>query len=189
MHLRLLSLLALAVAAVLVGTAGGSTARPTAALAAKGKGKDRPKRNDLSASKDLWATINVCDTRANPNTIGIRGSMPGLGHKRSKLQMRFQVQYKARSDGEWRFTGDSADSGWQTVGRTIRQIIESGQNFTFAAPTDGGAHQLRGSVRFRWIRGGKTRAYQQRFTEPGHRSTAGADPKGYSAGMCEITQP
>ena len=27
----------------------------------------------------LWATINVCDTAAHPNTIGIRGSMPGTG--------------------------------------------------------------------------------------------------------------
>ena len=90
------------------------------------------------------------------------------------------------SDGKWRNARRSADSGWQTVGRTIRQVIESGQNFTFLPPTDGGSHELRGAVRFRWIRAGKTRRYQQRFTEPGHTSTAGADPKNYSAGLCEI---
>jgi hypothetical protein len=185
MQLRHLPLLVLIAAVVLVATAGGS-AQPPAQLAAE---KGKPKRTDLAASEDLWATINVCDTPGHANTIGIRGSMPGLGNKSSRLQMRFQVQYKARTDGEWHDADDNADSGWQTVGRTIRQVIESGRNFTFRPPTDGGAHQLRGSVRFRWIRQGRTAAYQRRFTEPGHRTTAGADPKGYSAGACEITQP
>ena len=37
-----------------------------------GAGARRP------APAHLWATVNVCDTRARPDTIGIRGSMPGL---------------------------------------------------------------------------------------------------------------
>ena len=184
MQPRLIPLLVLIAATVMVATAAGTPA-PTAQLAAKSK----PKPTDLSTSNEVWATINVCDTADSPNTIGIRGSMPGLGHKPSRLQMRFQVQYKARTTGEWTNAGDSADSGWQTVGRTIRQVVESGQNFTFSPPTDGGFHNLRGAVRFRWQREGGTRAYQRRFTEAGHRSTAGADPKSYSAGFCEIRQP
>lgn len=179
MDLRRFPLLVIVAAVVVVATAGGSANSTTAFRLAKD-----PKPTDLSKSEDLWATINVCDTRANADTIGIRGSMPGLGNKTSKLQMRFQVQY--RVDGDWKFARRSADSGWQTVGRTIRQVVESGQNFTFLPPTDGGTHELRGLVRFRWIRGGETRRYQQRYTEPGHRSTAGADPKNYSAGTCEI---
>ena len=186
MQLRLIPVLVLIAAAILAAAAGGSP-QPTARLAADTD--DRPRRTDLSESEDLWATINVCDTLKHPNTIGIRGSMPGLGHKPSRLQMRFQVQYKARSDGRWHFADDNADSGWNTVGRTIRQVVESGQNFTFKPPTDGGFHQLRGVVRFRWIRDGRTVAYQRRFTEAGHKSTAGSDPKGYSAGVCEISAP
>ena len=178
MHFRRLPLLVAVAATVVLATAGGSAGTPNIRLAAK------PKPTPVSESKDLWATINVCDTEDNPNTIGIRGSMPGLGRKSSKLQMRFRVQY--RVEGEWRNARRSSDSGWQTVGRTIRQVVESGQNFTFLPPTDGGSHELRGAVRFRWIRAGETRQYQQRFTEPGHTSTAGADPKNYSAGLCEI---
>jgi hypothetical protein len=103
--------------------------------------------------------------------------------------MRFQVQFKAKTDGMWHIAGADSDSGWQRVGRTIRQVIESGQNFTFVPPSDGGTHLLRGRVRFRWYRHHKLVARQVRFTEPGHRSTAGADPKGYSAAQCEITSP
>ncbi len=179
-------LIPLAAAAALAGTAGG-TPQPEAEVAAA---KDRkPQRTDLGASEDLWATINVCDTPRHPNTIGIRGSMPGLGHKPSRMQMRFQVQYRSRADNRWRDVDANADSGWQKVGRTVRQVVESGQNFTFMPPADGGFHELRGSVRFRWMRGGRTVAYQRRFSEAGHKSTAGADPRHYSAAACEIGPP
>ena len=175
----------IAAAIVLGASAGGSPSEPVA----KGDRGHKPQRTDLAASKDLWATINVCDAVGQPNTIGIRGSMPGLGHKRSRLAMRFQVQYKSKTDGEWHDAGEAADSGWHNVGRTIRQVIESGQNFTFEPPTDGGSHLLQGLVRFRWYRKGKIVARARRFTEPGHRSTAGAEPKGYSAAVCEIAAP
>lgn len=183
--MRRLVLLTFVAALTVVGTtlAGGAD---TVQLAAK---KQRPKPTDLAKSEELWATINVCDTVGSPNTIGIRGSMPGLGDRRAKLRMRFQVQYLAKTDGKWHNADADADSGWKTVGRTRRQVIESGQNFTFKPPTDGGAHQLRGSVRYRWKRHGKVVARARRFTEPGHKSTAGADPKGYSAAECEITAP
>jgi hypothetical protein len=184
MQMRRIPLLVLIGAAVLVATAGGSP-QPAATLAAKKK----PARTDLSASKDLWATINVCDTATHPNTIGIRGSMPGLGDRVSALQMRFQVQYMAKADGLWHNTDESADSGWKKLGRTRTKVIESGQDFTFLPPTDGGAHTLRGSVRYKWLRKGHPVLRMRRFTEAGHKSTAGADPDGYSAAVCQITQP
>jgi hypothetical protein len=61
------------------------------------------------AEADLWATVNVCDTAGHPNQIGIRASMPG-GKPRTRLQMRFRVQYRDLSDGRWRYVRD-ADSG------------------------------------------------------------------------------
>ena len=39
---------------------------------------------------DLWATVNVCDTAAHPDEVGIRASMPG-GKRGTRLQMRFRV--------------------------------------------------------------------------------------------------
>lgn len=144
----------------------------------------------VERSHALWATINVCDTKRKANTIGVRGSMPGLGDRPAQLQMRFQVQYKAASDGKWHNSDKSADSGWKVVGRRIRvKVVESGQDFTFVPPADGGAHMLRGSVRFKWLRKGKVIQRARRITEAGHRSTAGADPAGYSAAVCEIRLP
>ena len=174
-------------AAILAGASAGGS-QPFVPVAQAGHGHP-PHRTNLTTSKDLWATINVCDRPKEPNTIGIRGSMPGLGDRSSRLQMRFVVQFKSKTDGKWHAAGDSADSGFKTVGRTLRQVVESGQNFTFMPPTDGGSHLLRGEVRFRWIRHARIVARQRRFSEPGHRSTAGADPKGYSAAECEITPP
>jgi hypothetical protein len=138
----------------------------------------------LSKSPDLWATINVCDTVAHPDTIGIRGSMPGLP-RRATMWMRFRVQYLSKSDGRWHDVADSADSGWKRVGRLKRRVVESGQNFTFLPPTDGGAHRLRGKVSFRWVTA-KRVVRRHRITTAGHRTTAGADPVGYSAAVCDI---
>lgn len=187
MQVRFIPLFLSLIAALLVLGAGAAGTEPSVSLAAEQGERDRPV--NLTRSKDLWATINVCDTAKYPNTIGIRGSMPGLGDRRAKLQMRFQVQYKAKLDGKWHNTDKTADSGWKTVGRTKRLVLESGQNFTFLPPTDGGAHQLRGSVRFKWLRRGIAVERERRFSEAGHRPTAGSDPKGYSSARCEIAQP
>ena len=156
---------------------GPSSSAPAPAVAAAKK----PKPTNLQKSKDLWATINVCDTADKANTVGIRGAMPGLGNRRSRLAMRIRVQYKSKTDGKWKKAGPTADSGWKRVGSTLRQVIESGQNFTFRPPTDGGSHLLRGSVRFRWKRGGKVVARERRITEGGHRTSV-ADPEGLQRG-------
>jgi hypothetical protein len=179
---------ALAALAVLAATPGG--AQPASTPSAKHHHRARPKPTNLRTSPDLWATINVCDTATHPNTIGIRGSMPGLGNRSARLEIRYRVQYKAKTDGQWHATaGAVGDSGWNNLGRTRREVIESGRNFAFAPPTDGGSHLLRGDVRFRWKRHGHVVARRRRFTDPGHPTTVGADPKRYSAAECEITQP
>ena len=143
---------------------------------------------DVSRSPDLWATINVCDTLAHPDTIGIRGSMPGL-RRLSTLWMRFQVQYFAKDDQKWHnlAASSAADSAWKKLGRARTRVIESGQNFTFLPPSGGGSHTLRGAVWFKWVRKGRTVKKLRRLTEAGHRSTAGSDPDGYSAAICQIS--
>jgi hypothetical protein len=139
------------------------------------------------AAVALWATVNICNTAAHPDTIGIRGSMPGMA-RATTMWMRFKVQYLGTStDGKWHDVSANADSGWKKVGRLKRKVVETGQNFTFEPPAAGGAHRLRGSVVFKWTRGGRTVWKLQKVTEAGHRSTAGADPDGYSAAVCDIT--
>jgi hypothetical protein len=135
-------------------------------------------------SRDLWATVNVCDTAAAPNTVGVRGSMPGLKRK-TTLRMRFRVQYLA-PDGRWLTVRRNADSHWQTVGARRRGRVESGWSFTFAPPKSGDI-VLRGVVYFQWRRAGKVVRRARKITEGGHVSTLGADPPGFSAGTCRIS--
>lgn len=135
---------------------------------------------------DLWATVNVCDTPAHPNKIGIRASMPGIG-RRAQLWVRFRVQYLAKADGKWHNIETNADSGYRKLGVSTRRVIESGWSFTFLPPPNGGAHTLRGAVTFVWKRDGRTVRRLRELTEAGHRSTRGADPPGYSAATCLIS--
>src|SRR5436853_1151185 len=86
---------------------------PTAATAAKRKPRS------IYHSPLLWATVNVCDTPSSPDTIGIRGSMPGSGVRGEKMFLRFQVQYFSRTDGKWHNITQGADSNWIPVGSAM----------------------------------------------------------------------
>ena len=143
-------------------------------------------RPPLERSSDLWATVNVCDTEAHPNEIGIRASMPGLG-RRAQLYMRFQVHYFAKADGKWHNIEANADSGFRKIGIAKHRVIEYGWTFKFAPPVDGGAHMMRGAVTFVWRRNGRLVKKVREVTEAGHRSTHGADPPGFSAAVCQIS--
>src|SRR5215210_5244605 len=127
-----------------------------------------------------WATVNVCDTTKHPNEVGIRASMPGTRRDAGR-RMRFRVQFR---DGDrWRYV-TGADSGWRRVRRDDGRAVESGWSFQFAPPAK--PTTFRGVVRFRWVRDGRVVARATEITENGHRSTAGADPEGYSAATCSI---
>ena len=136
-----------------------------------------------AAAKEVepWATVNVCDTAKQPDAIGIRASMPGAP-KGARLMMRFRVQYRD-SEGEWADVED-ADSGWRTVGVARGAAVESGWSFEFTRPAR--TVLLRGVVRFRWRRGDTLPRQFEATTEAGHRSSAGADPAGYSAATCVL---
>ena len=137
----------------------------------------------VAAAKDsdAWATVNVCDTAKQPDTIGIRASMPG-SPKGVRLSMRFRVQYKA-ADGTWADVAN-ADSGWRVLGLAKGVPAESGWSFSFTRPQS--EVTLRGVVRFRWRKGDALPRTSEVVTEGGHRSSAGSEPAGYSAASCEL---
>jgi hypothetical protein len=128
-----------------------------------------------------WATINVCDTAKQPDTIGIRASMPGTP-KGVRLSMRFRVQYKV-DENTWADVQD-ADSGWRALGVAKGVPAESGWTFSFTKPSK--AVTLRGVVRFRWRKGDQLPRTSEVVTEAGHKSSAGSDPAGFSAGICAL---
>jgi hypothetical protein len=129
-----------------------------------------------------WATVNVCDTDKQPDAIGIRASMPGTP-KGVRLSMRFRVQYLQDKTNTW-IDVEDADSGWRVLGSAKGTPVESGWSFNFAHPPN--EVTLRGVVRFRWRRGDSLPRAAEVVTEPGHRSSAGADPANYSAATCVL---
>jgi hypothetical protein len=137
-------------------------------------------------SRPVWASINVCDTIAHPDSIGIRASMPGGARKNEQMFMRFQVQYFRGADSRWHPISKGADSGFVLVGTGRFQARQAGRMFVFAPPA-GGGFELRGKVSFQWRLNGRVVAHAGRLTTAGHRSAVGADPAGYSAATCVIS--
>ena len=154
-----------------------------ALAAAAAASAEEPRRG---APKEPWATVNVCDTQAHPNEMGIRAAMQGLA-RRTRMLMRFRVQYKG-PNGTWQLVeGDFADSGWRKVASGRRGEHDAGHTFSFdAPPADRGAYELRGVVSFQWRRGGRVVERDRRNTEAGHPGTVGADPAAFSAAICLI---
>jgi hypothetical protein len=145
----------------------------------------RPAARSLLSSRELWATVDVCNPHDQPNTIGIRGSMPGDGSSKDTLYMRFRVQYLDPSSGQWSYVRQGADSGFLKVG-PANVIRQAGRSFQFARQSGTPAFSMRGVVVFQWRRGARVLLSTTRMTSAGHRSVAGADPKGYSAATCTL---
>ena len=141
-----------------------------------------------ASASSPWATVNVCDTASNPDTVGIRGSMPATLSGANELFMRFQVQYQ-RSDGSWRFLRSGGDSGFIDAGRARgRRSRQAGHSFTVSPPRAGNVYTFRGLVTFEWrAKDGSVVRRTRKRTTAGHRSTAGADPAGFSAAECTVT--
>lgn len=154
------------------------TAVPAAAAAR------RPASAPIARSPLLWATVNVCNTRRYPHTVGLRASMPGDGARRERMRLRLLVQYRSRTDGAWHPVGAGGDSGWIGVGNAAVRAREAGERFRFLAPGDRRAVRMRGAVTFEWRRGSRLVRRLTRLTSGGHRSGAGADPPGHTAATC-----
>jgi len=136
----------------------------------------------LSAEKNLWSTINICGTKKHPHYLGIRGRMPGDGHKSHTMWMKFIVQFKNGS--KWsnvvgastKFHNfGSADVSWRSAGRTFTMTSQNPGTFTF-----------RGLVKFQWRKSnGTVVRREQRVTTAGH-PTKSSNPKGFSAATCTM---
>ena len=144
------------------------------------------KGGSIYQSKSLWSTVNVCDTDAQPDTVGVRASMPGSGRTSERMWVRFQIQYFDRDEGLWHNLLTGGDSGWIKVGSARYRVRQSGWTFRFSPPPAGTTQLLRGAVTFEWRRGTRTVRRARKRTTGGHTSAAGSDPPGFSAGTCEL---
>jgi len=141
--------------------------------------------------KNLWATVNRCDTPTSPNTVGVRASMPGTRY-RSRLYMRFRIQFW--SDTRQRFVQTDSASRWLRVGNGRAAATQSGFDFTFADPPTGEQFVFRGVVQFRYTALRKRRGRKrwrivkqyERLTRSGQRGVQAADPAGSSFSLCIV---
>ncbi len=144
-----------------------------------------------SHTGDLWATVNICDTPKNPNVLGIRASMPGNGTSQT-MWMRFRASYFDRSTEEWYDVGGNSVSPWIKVGSARYRSRQAGRKFRIDPPLPTTSHVVRGLVDFRWRKRRKGRKVIRRTTRKtlaGHPTGRHGDPRGYSAGLCEIAYP
>ena len=165
--------------AVLLPTA--VLAVPAPSLAAKSAASGRT----LLASRQLWATIDVCNPFDQPDMIGIRGSMPGDGQPHDTMYMRFGLQYLNTSTRRWTGLVTGAEPLYVAVG-TARAARQAGRSFQLIPVPGKPAFTLRGVVSFQWRHGKTVLQSTSRPTTAGRVSLAGADPAGFSAATCLI---
>jgi hypothetical protein len=161
--------------ALVAGATAATTSQPSTS-----------KAHALLQSRELWATVDVCNPKDQPNTIGIRGSMPGDGSSKDLMYMRFRVQYLDASTNTWLDLSHGADSGFVRVG-SAEAARQAGRSFQFAPPASGKVpFTLRGSVIVQWRKGTTVLESATKPTTSGHTSLAGADPRGFSAATCKL---
>jgi hypothetical protein len=143
--------------------------------------------------KNLWATVNRCDTLGSPNTVGVRANMPGT-KRRSRLYMRFRIQFWSATRQS--FVDTDSSSRWLRVGDGRAAATQSGFNFQFDDPPEGEQFVMRGVVQFRYTaqrkRKGKRKKkwvivkQYERFTRSGQRRVQAGEPEGASFTMCIV---
>lgn len=129
------------------------------------------------SSRQLWATINICNTPRHHNQLGVRGQMPALGFP-AALSMKIQIKYFTGT----RFRLDPGVRRMVQLGMRTRLLHQDGHTFQFGPH----AGLLMGMVTFQWRRGGQLIGQTTRPTTPGHHDADFGDPRGHSAATCRI---
>jgi hypothetical protein len=134
-------------------------------------------------SRQLWATINVCNPKDQPDVLGVRGSMPSDGRPRDTMYMSFRLQYLNSSTKHWADLAETKPSFVYVGAGAARQ---GGQSFQLMPVVGRPAVTLRGLVEYQWRRGKMVLESTRRPTTAPHTSLAGADPRGFSGASCQL---
>jgi hypothetical protein len=156
---------------------------PVSATLAAGRRPEARAAGSVLSSRQLWATINVCNPKDQPDIVGVRGSMPSDGHRQDRMFMSFRLQYLSSTTNHWADLAGATPAFLAVGSGTARQ---GGQSFQLMPVAGKPAFTLRGLVEFQWRRGRTVLQSTRRPTTAGHVSLAGADPRGFSAAACQI---
>jgi hypothetical protein len=129
-------------------------------------------------SRSLWATINICDTKRYPHTLGVRGQMSDLGFP-AWLSMRIQVSYYSASQHKFI---PIKDTTLVRLGRSSRGLQQGGTRLVFTPHTG----LLNAHITFMWKRSGKLLGQTVRRSTAGHRDADFGSPPHFSAKDCQI---
>ena len=132
-------------------------------------------------SRSLWATINVCSSRSEPDDLGVRGQMPTLGFP-ATLTMVVQVNYWSSTLKQFVAIKSAAASTTLKLGRVAMGLQQDGAVFPFSPHTG----LLNASITFTWTHDGKVVGQVKRRTTAGHPSADYGSPPHYSAAQCLI---
>jgi hypothetical protein len=176
-----------AIATVLAATVAAVLLLPASAPAAPAGKRARPAldTHPLLHSRLLWATIDICSATDQPDTVGVRGSMPGDGEAHDTMYMRFRLQYMNTTNKVWTNLSKGASSSYSSVGSGV-SARQAGRSFQLNPIAGQPAFTLRGVVSFQWRRGKTVLAETSRPTSAGRESLAGSDPADFSAATCMI---
>lgn len=171
------ALLAAVAACALPAGAGAAASSPRT-------GSEAKQLAELLRSRELWATIDVCNPPDQHDYVGIRGSMPGDHHAHDRMFMSFRLQYMDVTTKQWVDLGSKAPLFLPVgPGGSVRQ---GGRSFQIVPRASAPASTFRGVVEFQWRRAGTVIQSASRPTSAGRKSLAGADPGGFSAATCAI---
>ena len=145
--------------------------------------------------RQLWATVNICDTEASPNALGVRASVPGNGSGR-RVYGRFTAQWWSGTKQAWLTVGGRGKTDWVYIGSQDWDPSQGGWTFHFSQPPAGTAYVVRGIVELSWREHARVshrkRAHWSQverrvlLTETGKTGVERADPVGASKAMCLI---
>jgi hypothetical protein len=153
----------------------------------------------VSNARVLWATVNICDTAREPDSMGIRASMPGNGSDQ-RMWARFTAEYWSRSRQAWTAVSGTGVSPWVYAGTARYARRQVGWTFAFSPPPKGVTFTMRAHVEFEWrrkparkpgakpsrVRSGTVARSLIRTTETGISGVRGGDPAGTSKAACLI---
>ena len=170
---RIATVLALAIAATTFAAAASAatSANPTPAQIRKAVAQ-------AERSDSLWATLNICNSKQYPETIGVRGQMPSLGFA-AWLSMNIQLNYYSTASRQFVLLPGGTHT--TRLGRSSTKLQQGGATWTFNSPV-----LLNASIQFVWRRDGKLLGETTETTTSGHPSAEFGSPAHYSAKQCQL---
>ena len=133
-------------------------------------------------SRDLWATVNVCEPARAPQMVGVRAQMPALGFP-AQLSIAISLEYWNVAQQRYITIAQPNAQASVALGTVTAGVEQGGESFAFN-PHPGAF--LRATVTFSWRRKGRLLLTQTRHTTGGHRDADHSVPAHFSAAHCRI---